>query len=412
MERSPQQIPNRRGLWALTATHAANDFYTGAVAALLPFFILHAQYSYAAVAGITLAATALSSIAQPAFGYLSDKFELRWLGLAGMLAAGIGIALSGLLAHSYIAVWIVIAISGLGVAAYHPAATAEARQAGGGTSSAMSIFSVGGNLGVALAPSAVILVVSWLGLPGTALLIIPAVILGLVYILASPKNIFSTSRKSVATDSASTTVRQTDDWKAFGWLTSVLAMWSIAYVGTSTFISLYSIEKFNVSPSFASIALSVFPAAGALGTLLGGWLADKFGRLVIVRSGYLLAALAMLSIPLEPNAYLVIVSTATLGVGLFIPFAAQITLSHSYLPNRIGIASGVTLGLTLSFGGLISPLLGKLADATSVQTVFFVASGLIIVGMFLSFILKERNNSPLEFVSPEEPATTLESTHD
>lgn len=412
MERSPQQVPNRRGLWALTATHAANDFYTGAVAALLPFFILHAQYSYAAVAGITLAATALSSIAQPAFGYLSDKFELRWLGLAGMLAAGIGIAVSGLLAHSYIAVWIVIAISGLGVAAYHPVATAEAREAGGGTSSAMSIFSVGGNLGVALAPSAVILVVSWLGLPGTGLLIIPAVILGLVYILASPKNIFRTSRKSVATDSVSTTARQTDDWKAFGWLTSVLAMWSIAYVGTSTFISLYSIEKFNVSPSFASIALSVFPAAGALGTLLGGWLADKFGRLTIIRSGYLLAALAMLFIPLAPSAFLIIIATAVLGIGLFIPFAAQITLSHSYLPNRIGIASGVTLGLTLSFGGLVSPLLGKLADATSVQTVFFVASGLIIVGMFLSFILKERNNSPLEFVSPNESISALESTHD
>lgn len=373
MSTSSSQSRNRLGLWALTATHAANDFYTGAVAALLPFFVLHAGYSYAAVAGITLAATALSSVAQPMFGYMGDRYGMRWMSLAGLLAAGAGIALSGIVADSYVAVWIVVAISGIGVAAYHPAATMEARELGGGTSGSMSLFSVGGNVGVALAPSAVILIVGTFGLSGSGFLIIPAVVLGFVYLLVSWRHLFS---RQVPAERVSATVKASipDDWRAFAWLTAVLATWSVAYVGTSTFISLYSIQRFEVTTGFASVALSVFPAAGAAGTLAGGWLADRFGRLRIVRAGYLLAAISTIAIVLAPSPVVVIVATAVLGTSLFLPFAAQITLSHSYLPNRIGMASGVTLGLTLSLGGLVSPLLGSIADKTSVQSVFVIVA--------------------------------------
>lgn len=411
MSLPPMPVQDRRSLWALTATHAANDFYTGAVAALLPFFVLHANYSYAAIAGITLAATALSSVAQPMFGYLSDRYGMRWMSLAGLVAAGVGIALSGMLADTYAAVWVVIAISGIGVAAYHPAATMEAREAGGGTSKSMSLFSVGGNVGVALAPSAVILVVGWFGLPGTGLLIIPAVVLGCVYVAISWRHLFARTA-TVTTGSASSKSELPDDWRAFMRLTAVLATWSVAYVGTSTFIVLYSIQRFDVSTSYASIALSLFPAAGAVGTLAGGWLADRFGRLRIVRTGYLLAALSAAVIVLAPSPVLVIIATALLGVSLFLPFAAQITLSHSYLPNRIGVASGVTLGLTLSLGGLVSPLLGVLADRASIQLVFIVIAVLVLAGFGLSFTLKERQTQPHSGLQNQGQATALGGAHE
>lgn len=411
MNSTPTHTRNRMGLWALTATHAANDFYTGAVAALLPFFVLHAEYSYAAVAGITLAATALSSIAQPIFGHLSDKYGMRWMSLAGLFAAGVGIALSGLMSDSYLAVWIVVAISGIGVAAYHPAATMEARDAGGGTSKSMSLFSVGGNVGVALAPSAVILVVGWFGLPGTGLLIIPAIVLGLVYVAVSWRHMFARASTTEATP-ARPKVTIPDDWRAFMLLTAVLATWSVAYVGTSTFISLYSIQRFDVSTGYASIALSLFPAAGAIGTLTGGWLADRFGRLRIVRTGYMLAALSTLAIVLAPSPVVIIVAAACLGVSLFLPFAAQITLSHSYLPNRIGVASGVTLGLTLSLGGLLSPILGMIADHTNIQIVFIVMAALVMAGFSLSFTLKERQNSPHGDEYAGNRVTALEGGHE
>lgn len=379
------------GLWVLTATHAANDFYTGAVAALLPFLVVKAHYDYAAVAGVMLAATALSSVAQPAFGYLSDRFGARWLSLAGLLLAGAGVALSGLVAESYLLVWIVIAASGIGVAAYHPAATVQAREVGGGSTTAMSIFSVGGNLGVAVAPSAVVLTVGTVGLCGTGFLILPALVLGGVYLVVFGRDLVGSPRHDEPPSMTRTPdTAGRDDWVSFAWLTLVLAFWSVAYVGTSSFIALYSIERFESSAGSASIALSIFPAAGALGTLGGGALADRFGRLQVVRAGYVLAAGATAFIVLAPSPAAVVIATGLLGIALFIPFAAQITLAHSYLPQRIGIASGVTLGLTLSLGGLVSPVLGRLADHASVQAVFSVMAAVLLVAFALSFVLRER----------------------
>lgn len=394
-------MKRRTDLWILTATHAANDFYTGAVAALLPFFVLERHYDYAAAAGITLAATSLSSVAQPAFGYLSDRFRLRWLVIAGLAVAAIGVAVSGLVSQSYWFTWIVIAISGVGVAAYHPAATMAAKEAGQGSNSSMSMFSVGGNVGTALAPTAVILTVGVMGLSATPLLAAPAVVVAFAYLTRAWRAGRVPSRSDALRSHEPTTrPRMNDAWALFALLVGVLAFWSIAYVGVSSFISLYSIERFHVDAATASIALSVFPAAGAIGTLGGGWLADRYRRLTIIRGGYLAAGSAMLLIVLAPSPTIIVFATGALGIALFIPFAPQITLSHSYLPNRIGLASGVTLGLTLSLGGLVSPALGALADATNIRTALSLMTGLLVVAFAASFLLRERSSRPLDTPTP------------
>ncbi|WP_382306271.1 MFS transporter [Herbiconiux sp. UC225_62] len=446
MPHAPITAPGRGagpGLWLLVSTHTVNDFYTGAVAALLPFLVLEQRYDYAAVAGITLAATSLSSVAQPVFGILSDRFASRWLILAGMVVAATGIALSGVVSGSYWLTWVVIALSGIGIAAYHPAATMAAREAGGGSNRSMSIFSVGGNVGVALAPTGVILTVGTLGLAATPLLAIPAVVMIVVYLLRMrsvrmrsvrmrPRPVPTTlpdaprgpasaphdetwraaavepaievaleeedqekadeSRHPTASDDTMPTTAPSprDDWRAFAWLTLVLTFWSVAYVGVSSFISLFQIQQFGSDEATASIALTVFPAAGAAGTLAGGFLADRWGRMRTIRTGYIAAALGTVAIVLAPNTIVVVAATAIVGFTIFLPFAPQITLSHSYLPNRVGTASGLTLGLTLSLGGFLNPLLGLLADHTTVQTVFALIVALLAVGFALSFVLRER----------------------
>lgn len=394
-------MKSRIDLWILTATHAANDFYTGAVAALLPFFVLERHYDYAAAAGITLAATSLSSVAQPAFGYLSDRFRLRWLVVAGLAVAAAGVAVSGLVSQSYWLTWIVIAVSGIGVAAYHPAATMAAKEVGGGSNGSMSMYSVGGNVGTALAPTAVILTVGIMGLRATPFLAIPAVVVAIAYLTRARRARLIPSRSdALSSDERTTGPRMDDAWVLFALLVGVLAFWSIAYVGVSSFISLYSIERFHVDAAAASIALSVFPAAGAIGTLGGGWLADRYRRLTIIRGGYLAAGSAMLLIVLAPSPAIVVIATGALGIALFIPFAPQITLAHSYLPNRIGLASGVTLGLTLSLGGLVSPALGALADATTIRITLTLMTGLLVIAFAASFLLRERTPRALDTPAP------------
>src|SRR5580693_9037087 len=158
----------------LAATHTVDDLYQGAVPALLPFLAIERHYTYVGLTGITLAATFLSSAVQPAFGVITDKRRMGWLIAAGLLVAGIGVGLSGL-GDSYAITWLAIALSGVGVAAYHPEATRTARGVAGNSTQAMSWFSVGGNLGIALGPVLVTPVLLVTELRGTPLLVIPAV---------------------------------------------------------------------------------------------------------------------------------------------------------------------------------------------------------------------------------------------
>ncbi|MFY9808581.1 MAG: MFS transporter, partial [Pseudonocardiaceae bacterium] len=165
------RVRNRAGLGLLTFSHTVNDLYQGAVPAIIPFLVAERHYDYLAVAGITLAATFISSIAQPAFGMLTDRRPVPWLLTVGMLVAAAGVAVSGI-APSYALVWLAIAVSGTGVAAYHPEATRAARLAAGTSAQGMSWFALGGNIGFALAPITMTPILLATGVHGTVLLIL------------------------------------------------------------------------------------------------------------------------------------------------------------------------------------------------------------------------------------------------
>src|SRR5664280_1876956 len=118
---------NRRGIALISSAHVVDDAYQGVVPALLPFLVAERHYSYAAVSGLTLAATLLSSVAQPLFGWWTDRRPRRWMIPVGMSTAGIGVALSGL-STSYLLTWLAFALSGLGIAAFHPEGARRARR--------------------------------------------------------------------------------------------------------------------------------------------------------------------------------------------------------------------------------------------------------------------------------------------
>ncbi|NEE15616.1 MFS transporter, partial [Streptomyces sp. SID7499] len=125
--------------------------------------------------GIVLAASLLSSVAQPLFGVLTDRWSLPWLLPASTLLGGLGIALSGL-SGSYPLTLVFVALSGIGVAAYHPESARVARIAGRGSHRAMGWFATGGTVGFALAPLMVAAVMSVGGLRWTPLLVLPALV--------------------------------------------------------------------------------------------------------------------------------------------------------------------------------------------------------------------------------------------
>jgi FSR family fosmidomycin resistance protein-like MFS transporter len=370
----------------LAGSHAVDDIYQGAVPALLPFFIADRHYSYAAATGLTFAATALSSVIQPVFGALTDRHNLRWLVPAGLTVAGAGIGLSGL-AASYPLTWLAIALSGIGVAAFHPEA-ARAARASGDSQQAMSVFSVGGNAGFAVGPLFVTAVLAATGTRGTLFLAVPALLTGVAVYLALRRS----GHPSVRGQPSKRQAGARDDWPGFALLTSVVIVRSIFFFGLSSLLALYIGTGLHGGRKLGEAALTTMLMAGAAGTITGGRLADRFGRLPVIRISLAVTALGLLAIALAGLPW-VFLAIALTGFALNQSFSLTVTLGQDYLPTRIGTSSGVTLGLAISVGGLVTPVLGALADATSLHLAITVLITFPLTGLALALRLR-RPRSP------------------
>lgn len=346
----------------LSVGHACVDIYQGAVASLVPFFVAERAYSYAAVSGIVLAASVLSSVAQPVFGLLTDRWAMPWILPVSTVLGGLGIALSGL-SGSYPLTLVFVAVSGVGVAAYHPESARVARLVSEGSHTAMGWFSVGGNLGFASAPLMVTAVVASGGLRLSPLLVLPALAGGLLCLPA----LRALRRKTALDGSRTTAAVGTDDKASFLKLSLAVVFRSVVFVGLSTFIPLYARQRTGGGTAAGTAALFVLYIGGALGSVLGGSLANRWDRVTVARWSYLLTIPAVAGTVFVPGPafYLFVALTSA---GLYIPFSLQVTLGQDYLPTRVGTAGGITLGLTVSIGGLVSPLIGTVADATSLRT--------------------------------------------
>ncbi|MEU3338966.1 MFS transporter [Streptomyces sp. NPDC006668] len=376
-------MPLHRGrpLALLSLSHACVDVYQGAVAALVPFFVGERAYTYAAASGVVLAASLLSSVVQPLFGVLTDRWPMPWLLPVSAVTGGAGVALCGVVG-SYGPTLAAVAVSGIGVAAYHPEAARAARTAAGGSNTAMGWFALGGNLGFATAPLLVAAVVGTGGLHASPLLVLPA-LAGAALSAAGVRRSGSgggLTREAMANGE--------DDWPSFLRLSGAIVCRSIVFVGLSAFISLYVRQRSGGGEAAGTAALFVLYVGGAVGTVAGGRLADRYGRLAVVRRSYALTVLAVAGVVLVPGP-VVYLFVALTSAGLYVPFSLHVTLGQDFLPGRVGTASGVTLGLTVSVGGLAAPALGALADVTSLRTALLPLIALPALGRLLLWGLRE-----------------------
>ncbi|AJT63171.1 hypothetical protein T261_1485 [Streptomyces lydicus] len=385
----------------LAGTHLVNDLYQGAIPAMLPFLMSQRHYSYAAVSGLAFAASGISSLFQPLFGALSDRKPRPWMVPAGFGTAAFGVMAAGL-SGNYLVTWLCVALAGIGIAAYHPPATSQARAAGGSSQQAMSIFSVGGTIGGAIAPTLVTLVIGAAGFAGSYLLAIPALVMVILWALkgpwmrsrghtaAAPLVTGASAKAGAVAGTGSGGEGRTDDWRSFARLVALIVGWSIPFVTVTSMVSLHAQRDLGESAAVGAAVLSTYTAAGAAGTLLGGWVGDRYGRMTSVRVGYLVALPALLGVAWAPAFPVLVLSAGVFGVAMFLPFAAQVTLGQDYLPNRPGTASGLTLGLAMAAGGLCSPIFGWLADSSGLPAVFYALFVLFVVPVVIAVRLPDR----------------------
>jgi MFS transporter, FSR family, fosmidomycin resistance protein len=371
---------DRRAMAALSGGHMFTDIAQGSIPALLPFLIVHDHLSYAAASALVLAATISSSVIQPLFGHVSDRLSLPWLMPLGPALGGLGVALAGL-APSYALTFAAIVVSGLGVAAFHPEGSRFANYVSGDRrASGMSLFSVGGNVGFALGPVLVTPLLIAFGLHGTVFVMIPTCLAATVLLHELPR------LKGFRRDLVGGRVQQGahhEAWGPFVLLAAVIALRSFVYFGLVTFLPLYYVNVLHTSKALGNAALTAMLLGGAAGTLTGGPLADRFGRRTVL-VGSMVAMPPLIAGFLLSGPVLGLIFAALAGAVTIATFAVTIVMGQEYLPGRLGVAAGVTIGLSIGLGGVGAPLLGVLGDSAGLRAVFEAVAVLPLAALALT----------------------------
>jgi MFS transporter, FSR family, fosmidomycin resistance protein len=164
---------------------------------------------------------------------------------------------------------------------------------------------------------------------------------------------------------------------------------SIVFFGLNTFIPLYWSHVLQGSKAGGGYALATMLSAVVTGTLIGGRMADRYGRKVVVVVS--LAALAPLLFVFLSADRLTAAGLLLIPVGLALAASTSVVvvMAQEYLPDRIGLAAGVTLGLSMTVGGLLMPAFGAIADHYGLRMAMTVLALVPALGFAMSLTLHE-----------------------
>jgi FSR family fosmidomycin resistance protein-like MFS transporter len=358
----------------LSFGHVASDINQGAISAMLPFFIAAYGLSYTAAAAIVFAVNMSSSVVQPFFGITADRTSMPWLLPIGLIFAGLGIALTGLF-DQYPVILLLAIVSGIGIAAYHPEAARLVNFAAGDRkSTAMSIFGIGGTIGFAAGPLIITAALMHWGLAGSLILIVPVLLMSLVISLNF--HVFETLKKdNEHIDQNSPQAVGKENWSAFTRIAIIVCGRSIIFFGLNIFIPLYWIHGLSQSKVAGATALTIFVGSGIIGNLVGGTLADRIGPKKVIVLGLASLMVLLPAFIMTTDIKLATLLLIPIGIMLFLCYSPTIVLGQAYLPGRVGLSSGVTLGLSIAIGGGAAPFIGRIADIYGVwMALAFVAS--------------------------------------
>ena len=284
--------------------------------------------------------------------------------------------------------FLLLTTSGIGVAIFHPQAGKIANSVSTtNKGKGMSIFSVGGNLGFTAGPCLISGATLLWGLPGIVVIGIPAFIMSTWLILRNRKYVEYT-RTEEKRQQLNASVEQ-EDYRGFAMLTAMIFFRSMVLFGLTTFIPVYFIETFGLNSQQANLNLSLIAVCSAFASLAGGILADRIGfKKVLFYS-------AASSVP-----FLLMFNQASSSIAaslLLIPVAfciygtlsVSMVLGQKFLCRHVGFASGITIGLGISFGGLTSPILGYIADTYGIAYTMYTITAVAFVAALLAFLVPD-----------------------
>ncbi|MBI1842616.1 MAG: MFS transporter [Verrucomicrobia bacterium] len=386
-----------RILLAVSFCHLLNDSIQALIPAIYPLLKESFQLSYTQIGMITFAFQMVGSVLQPVVGLYTDKHPKPF-----SLVYGMAVTLGGLillaLAPSYPVVLAAAACVGLGSAIFHPESSRLARMASGGRHGfAQALFQVGGNAGTALGPllAAGIIVprgqrhILWFSVIAFAGMFILSKV-GRWY----QGHLIAASRRGAPTHVPSSGLSRRKIGLTLCVLLCLMFSKFIYLASMTSYYTFYLMQRFSVSVQESQVYLFIFLVAGAVGTFVGGPLGDRIGRKQVIWLSILGVAPFTLALP-----YVGLAGTAALSVfiGLIMAsaFPAILVFATELLPGRVGLIAGLFFGLAFGLAGIGSALLGKLADARSIQFVMNACSYLPLIGLLTWFLpdLRKRGQS-------------------
>ena len=380
---------------SLSFCHMLNDLMQSLVPALYP--ILKSSYglSFSQVGLITLAFQFTASMLQPVVGLYTDRHPQPY-----SLTVGIGLTLVGLLlmsrASTYPAILVAATLIGMGSAIFHPEASRVARMAAGGRYGlAQSLFQVGGNIGSASGPLLAAFVVVPHGQSSIAWFSASALIA--IFILLqvgswyTPRTPARPGPRTSAVAIVSATAPRKSELprrkviQAVAILVALLFSKNVYSASLSSYYTFYLIERFHLSIPTAQLYLVAFLIGIVVGTIAGGAVGDRVGRKPVMWFSILGALPFALLLP-----YASLFWTGVLAVLIAMimasAFSAILVYAQELLPGRVGLAAGMFYGFSFGLGGLGAAALGKLADLTSITTVYRVCPFLLLLGLLTAFL--------------------------
>jgi FSR family fosmidomycin resistance protein-like MFS transporter len=390
-----QNTFNLKMLLVLSFGHLATDLYQSALPAILPILKDKLLLSYTMAGVIMMASNVTSSVIQPLFGYLSDNKEKPLLLPFGCLAAGLGLSLLDLPAR-YEAVVLLTIFSGLGVASYHPEGFKTARSfTGDKMATGMAVFTVGGNMGLALGPLAVTSIITYFRFEYLPLMLVFALVF-LVLLALNRRSLGLARNVSVRRETGQPGPSRAE-YISLGLIIAVVVMRSWTAFGLMAYIPMNYIDVEKGDPLYAGTLVTAFLMGGAVGTLLGSPLADRWGY-----KRYLIASLAVTS-ALFPLIFIThgiarFVALAAVGMAMISTFTVTVVMGQDLLPNNLGVASGLMAGFAIGTGGVGVTLLGVVADHFGVPVALKSITLLPFVGLIISCFIPypARRKEPVE----------------
>lgn len=383
-----QDTFNLKILLVLSFGHLATDICQSALPAILPFLKEKLLLSYAMAGVIMLASNVTSSVIQPLFGYLSDRKQKAFLLPVGCLCAGLGLSLLGISNHYELVLFLVI-VSGLGIASYHPEGFKTARFfTGNKMATGLAIFTVGGNIGLALGPIVATFIITNFGIKHLPFILLFSLVF--LALLLFTWHFLAEARPAPVSKEGVRLQSPPGAYRSVGLIVATVIMRSWTHFGFMAYIPFYYINYEKGDPLCAGTLVSTFLAGGALGTLAGSPLADRWGH-----KQYLIVSMAVATalFPLifVTHGLMLFVTLGAFGMVLISSFTVTMVMAQELLPGSHGIASGLMAGFAIGTGGIGVTLLGVIADhfgvPVALRSIMILPLGGLVISCFVRYPL-------------------------